>query len=264
MEESKMKELMIDYLDGNLTGELNDFVAKHIEKDNRWKGEFEKLKEITNLMENSTALTPEPSLKTGFDKMLAEEMAHLNTTKTQAVEAKTIYWNSPKMWMQIAASVTILVVGVLVGTKLTSDTQQEELMVLRKEMEATKNLVLSSLQNQSASSRIGAVNASYQMATMDDEIVDALINTMNTDENANVRLAAVDALTEFVDEEKVRKALILSLTTQDNAVVQIALINLMVRLKEDRAIAPMQQIIQDEKSIEVVKDEANYGVFKLS
>jgi HEAT repeat protein len=131
-------------------------------------------------------------------------------------------------------------------------------------MEATKNLVLSSLQNQSASSRIGAVKASYQMSTMDDEIVEALINTMNTDKNANVRLAAVDALSEFSDEEAVRKALIKSLTTQDKAVVQIALINLMVRLKEHRAIEPMKQIMQDENSIEVVKDEANYGVFKLS
>lgn len=260
MEESKMKELMIDYLDGNLTGELNDFVMKHIEKEGRWKNEFEKLKILTNLMDNSRELIPDASLQAGFDKMLAEEMV-LAAIKP---ETKTVYWNSPKMWMQIAASVTILVVGVLVGTRLTSNTQQDELMALRKEMEATKNLVLSSLQNQSASSRIGAVNASYQMNSMDDEIVEALINTMNTDENANVRLAALDALSEFSDEEAVRKALIKSLTTQDKAVVQIALINLMVRLKENRAIEPMKQIIEDESSIEVVKDEANFGVFKLS
>jgi anti-sigma-K factor RskA len=260
MEESKMKELMIDYLDGNLTGELNDFVKKHIEKDGQWKAEFEKLKVLTNLMDNSRDLTPDPSLQAGFDKMLAEQMA-LATVKP---EAKTVYWNNPKMWMQIAASVTILVAGVLVGTRLTSSTQQDEMIALRKEMEATKHLVLTSLHNQSASSRIGAVNASYQMSSMDDEIVEALINAMNTDQNANVRLAALDALSEFADEEPIRKALIKSLTTQDKAVVQIALINLMVQLKENRAIAPMKKIIDDENSIEVVKDEANYGVFKLS
>jgi len=32
-----MKELMIDYLEGNLTGELKEFVAKHVEKNNKWK-----------------------------------------------------------------------------------------------------------------------------------------------------------------------------------------------------------------------------------
>lgn len=267
MEESKMKELMIDYLDGNLTGELNDFVAKHIEKSEKWKAEFEKLKELTTLMENSVELTPDASLKADFDKMLSEQMSMANMSVSQPVEkveTKTIYWNSPKMWMQIAASLTILVVGVMLGTNLTSDTQQDEMMALRKEMEATKNLVLASLQNQSASSRISAVNASYQIATMDDEIVDALIKTMNTDENANVRLAAVDALSEFADEEKVRKALIASLGTQDKPLVQMALINLMVLLKENRAIKPMQEIIHDENSIEVVKDEAHFGVFKLS
>jgi len=251
---------MIDYLDGNLTGELKDFVTKHIEKDGRWKHEFGKLKELSTLMDNSIELTPDPSLRAEFEKMLAEEIAVASTKPA----AKTIHWSSPKMWMQIAASVAILVVGVLVGNKFNADSQQQELTALRLEMEATKQLVLSSLGNQSASSRIGAVNASYQMNAMDDDIVNALINTMNTDGNANVRLAAVDALTEFADEENVRKALISALATQDKAVVQIALINLMVRLKEERAIQPMQQIIQDENSIEVVKDEANYGVFKLS
>jgi hypothetical protein len=260
MEESKMKELMIDYLDGNLTGELKDFVAKHIEKDENWKSEYSKLKELTVLMENSKELTPDPSLKEEFDQMLAAEMA----VASEKTEAKTIYWNSPKMWMQIAASVSILAVGVLVGSKFSANTEQDELMALRKEMEATKSLVLASLQNQSASSRINAVNVSYQMATMDDEIVDALIETMNTDDNANVRLAAVDALSEFAEEEKVRKALIDGLATQEKAVVQIALINLMVRLKENRAIEPLKKIIEDNNSIETVKDEAHFGVFKLS
>ena len=260
MEDSKMKELMMDYLEDNLTGELKDFVAKHIEKSEKWREEFEKLTELTNLIENSKELTPDASLREGFEKVLADEIK-LSANKP---ETKTINWSNPKMWMQVAASIAILVVGVVVGIKITSSTQQDELMALRKEMEVTKKLVLSSLQNQSASSRIGAVNASYQMTTVDDDIILALINTMNTDQNANVRLAALDALSEFVEEENVRKALIESLTTQDKPVVQIALINLMVRLKENRAIKPLKEIIHDDSSIEAVKDEAHYGVFKLS
>jgi len=255
-----MKELMIDYLDGNLTGELNDFVAKHIDKDDHSKVEFEKLKEVTGLMINSQELLPDSSLKLEFEEMLKEEIAK----STQRVEAKIVHWNSPKMWLQIAASVALLAVGILAGTQIASNTEQDEIAALRKEMEATKGLVLASLQNQSASSRIKAVNVSYQMTIMDDEIVDALINTMNTDANANVRLAAVDALSEFADEEKVRMALISGLENQDRAVVQIALINLMVRLKENRALEPLRKIIEDDNSIETVKDEAHFGVFKLS
>jgi HEAT repeat protein len=86
---------------------------------------------------------------------------------------------------------------------------------------------------------------------------------MDTDENANVRLAAIDALRKFADEEKVRTALIESLATQEKPVVQIALINLMVQLKEERAKKAFQQIIDDEASISVVKDEASYGIYRL-
>ena len=260
-----MKELMIDYLEGNLSGELKSFVANHIEKDERWVKEFNELKEVMDAMENTTDLEPDSSLKTDFEAMLRIEMSEekLNQSIEKEVEVtKTIYWNSPKMWMQIAASVTILAVGVILGINFTND--RAELVALQKEMDATKQLVISSLQNQSASSRLNAVNVSYQMNSMDDEIVEALISTMNTDDNANVRLAALEALTQFVDEEKVRKALIASLSTQDKPVVQIALINLMIQLKESRAIAPMKEILNSEEAIEVVKDEANYGVFKLS
>ena len=265
MEESKMKELMIDYLEGNLTGELNSFVANHIKKNKKWTREYENLKEVVELMENNEELSPPPSLKEGFDNMLAKEMGEpeLAIEDDQPGLTKTIYWNSPRMWMQIAASVTILIIGLIAGYKLTSNANQEEILTLRKEMEVTKMLVLSSLNNQSASSRINAVNASYQISTMDDDIINALIQTMDTDENANVRLAAIDALSKFADEEKVRTALIESLSTQEKPVVQIALINLMVQLKEERAKNVLQQIIDDEASISVVKDEASYGIYRL-
>lgn len=256
-----MKELMIDYLEGNLTGELKSFVANHIEKDERWIREFEELKEVIEVMDNSKELEPDASLKADFEAMLRIEMNE-EKLKHKIEAPKTVYWKSPKMWMQIAASVTILAVGVVLGVNFTNN--RADLLALQKEMEATKNMVISSLQNQSASSRLNAVNVSYSMNGMDDEIVDALITTMNTDDNANVRLAAVEALTQFVDEQKVRDALIASLATQDNPVVQIALINLMVQLKESRAVAPLKEILNSEEAIEVVKDEANYGVFKLS
>jgi len=264
MEEEEMKELMIEHLEGNLTGELKEFVAKHIEKDEKWKLEYTKLKELVEIIDNSSELVPPDSLKLDFEKMLSVEISNKGQVDPEVKETKTIYWNSHKMWLQIAASVTILLGGYIIGTNLTSNSNQKELMALRSEMEVTRKLVLSSLQNQSASSRISAVNASYKIKTIDNSIINALIKTMNTDENANVRLAAIEALTVMVAEEKVLEALIASLSTQDKPVVQIALINLMVDLKEKRAIQSLQKIIDSNTSIDVVIDEANYGLFKLS
>jgi hypothetical protein len=263
MEERKMKELMIDYLEGNLTGELNIFVANHIKKSEKWTKEYENLKEVLEVMENNTELTPPPDLKAGFEEMLAKEMTDPVIENIQPTPTKTIYWESPRMWMQIAASVALVIIGVFAGNKITSNANQKEIMALREEMGVTKKLVLSSLQNQSASSRINAVNATYKISTVDNDIVNALIMTLDTDENANVRLAAMDALSEFADEEKVRAALISSLSTQDKPIVQIALINLMVQLKEKRAISALQLIIDDEKLTNTVRDEASYGIIRL-
>ncbi len=131
-------------------------------------------------------------------------------------------------------------------------------------MAATKALVLNSLNDQSASSRIGAVNASYLIADMDNDIINAFVNTLNTDENINVRLAALEALRKYADDEKVRKALIASLSIQDKPAMQIVLIDLLVQLKDKRALAPLKKITEDEENIDAVRDEANYGIFKLS
>jgi hypothetical protein len=87
---------------------------------------------------------------------------------------------------------------------------------------------------------------------------------MNEDPNTNVRLAALDALSKFYDEPIVRKALIEGLSIQKDPVVQIALIQLMVKIKEKGIVTDLQKIVDDEKTMEAVKDEAYTGLLELS
>lgn len=257
--EEKMKTLIIDYAEGNLTGELHSFVAKNIDTKEEWAKEHEQVKAVLEAMDQDVELIPNDSMKSEFEAMLREEME-----MATANDPKTVIWGGQKRWMQVAAAVTILVVGVLVGKVVTDNTRNNELQALRKEMQATKELVIASLQNQSASSRLSAVNVSYTMNSLDDEMINVLIKTMNADPNTNVRLAALEALSRFADKQSVRAALIKSLSIQDKPIVQIALINLMVQLKEEKAIEPLKQIMEDENTLDVVKEEANFGVFKLS
>jgi len=86
---------------------------------------------------------------------------------------------------------------------------------------------------------------------------------MNTDDNINVRVAAVEALGNFASNDRVRKALIESLGNQEFPAVQLKLITLMVQLQEKRAVEPLQNIINNNEVIPAVKDEAQYGIFKL-
>lgn len=132
-------------------------------------------------------------------------------------------------------------------------------------METTRALVFSLLQNdQSASQRMMGIKAAYQTTKRDNAIVLALIKTMNEDANMNVRLSAVEALGKFSEEEMVRTALIESLPKQLDPVVQIALIQVLVQMKEQEALKPLQKISEDESILESVRDEAYAGIIKLN
>jgi hypothetical protein len=79
-----------------------------------------------------------------------------------------------------------------------------------------------------------------------------------------VRLTALEALSKFKNEPKVRQALIDAVSTQTDPVIQIALIQLMVEMKEKSIVKDLHRIIDDEQTMKAVKDEAHAGIFKLS
>lgn len=261
MEERKMEDLLIDYVDGNLTGELKDHVEKTIENKEEWKLEFDRLTKVLQVMGATVELKPDASLKRDFDAMLEQEIDALDDSKVVQMQPTSNKWVS-----RIAASVALLILGGIIGVLVMNNMENKrELAALRNEMELTKQLVISSLQNQqSASSRLNGVNTSMVMQVSDDEVIAALVNTMNTDENTNVRLAAVSALAQFSEEDQVRSALLAALETQEDPLVMINLINLMVQLKEGRALESLKNLVEKPDVQEVVKEEAHLGIFELS
>lgn len=262
MEERKMEDLMIDYVEGNLKGELKEHVERTIEKNKEWKLEYERLSKVLRVMNEVEEYTPNTSLRKDFDAMLKEEMGNLSSeAKTIAMKPVNSQW-----FMRIAASVAMVTLAaVIIVLVMKNQRNEEQLALLKNEMELTRNLVMSSLQNQaSASNRLSAVNTVMDMKESDKEITMALINVMNTDNNTNVRLAAVSALSRFSDEIEVRNELLKALETQEDPLVLINLINLMVQLKERGAIEPMKTILEKKEVLDAVKDEAQMGLFKLS
>ena len=259
-----MKELLIDYIDGRLTGELKLFVEKHINKSSENKQSFEELKVTVELLERDRELTPDSKLKLDFLDTLEEEIDQVEHPVEQK-DTRILGIKSSDYW-QIAAAIALLAVGLLGGYWIKSNNQnQKEMLAMQEEIDETKKMVMMALENKhSASQRMLGVNASYQLQSVDKEIVDVLVETMNNDENVNVRLAAINALANFKEQSVVRKALITSLGKQTDAIVQITLINLMVEMKERGAMKELEQIINESTNIESVKDEAHMAVFKLS
>ncbi|HLZ85634.1 MAG TPA: hypothetical protein VKQ52_00285, partial [Puia sp.] len=100
------------------------------------------------------------------------------------------------------------------------------------------------------------VSYAEQMANPDQQVIDALFNSLNHDKNVNVRLAALYSLSRFADRHIVRDSLVSSLSMQTEPIIQVVLINLLAEKRETKAIAPIKEIIINKKTLKEVKDAA--------
>ena len=133
-----------------------------------------------------------------------------------------------------------------------------------KNVRSGKEVMFAGLNNmESPASRITAASEAYKLKNTGNDVVDALVKTLNNDPNANVRLAALDGLARFYRDGYVRKKLIASLKKQQDPLVQIALINLLTRMRESGILEELNKIVNDENTQKGVKDCAYSGIIQL-
>lgn len=165
----------------------------------------------------------------------------------------------------VAAGIVFMVFGFWLGgwyqNRQPASGPDSELLALRQEVQEMKEVLLATqAQSSSASERIQAVSQEFETDQPDTDILKALINTMNFDPNVNVRLAACESLFRFKEEPLVRQALIESLKVQKDPNLQITLIEMLVQMKEKRAVPEMNRLIKDRQSLEIVKLKAQEGM----
>lgn len=251
------QQQVLDYIDGRLSEEERKQMEQLLKENTEARNWYEQMKEMNSAISFSKEWKPSAALRESFSAMLQQE---LEVDK----KPKSIFFN-PVFYRAAAVIVLLITLGSLGFWYSKQHAKDAEILALRKEMEATRSLVFALLENdQSASQRMMGVKAAYETTRKDDAIVLALINVMNEDANMNVRLSAVEALGKFSTEAIVQRALIESLPKQTDPAVQIALIQVLVQMKEQGAVQSLQKIIEDESTIESVKDEAHAGIIKLS
>ncbi|HYC84482.1 MAG TPA: HEAT repeat domain-containing protein [Chryseosolibacter sp.] len=257
MEKEILESLIIDYIDNKLTTADRQRVEHELVNNPAAYRLYEELKEILHVMDHASRLEPSTKLKAGFESILNEEVKSSGRGKTVS-----FYGN----FYRIAAAVALLVVGGSIGFWISKyNEQQAHMIAIQNDLANTRRLMLAMLNDdQSASKRIQGVNQTIGLETVDAQLVNALVNRLNQDPNSNVRLAALEALSRFLDEPNVKAKLIKSLETQNDPVVQIALIQLMVQIKEKSVIKELERIVDDAESLDAVKDEAHTGILKLS
>ncbi len=255
--DEKLETQLIDYIDGKLPEAERKAVEQELMQNTEAFKVYEQLKEVIQVMNKAASLEPSSKLKHEFDQLLKSEIISHKKNKTILFQ--------PVLY-RVAAAVALLIIGGGIGFWISKQNdQQQEIAKIKKEMEATKLMMMSLIGNkQSASQRMLGVNVALTIQNADDEVVKALAKRMNEDPNTNVRLAALDALSKFHHEPHVRKILIESLTNQKDPMVQIALIQLMIEIKEKAVVNDLKRIVDDEGTMNAVKDEAYSGLMKLS
>lgn len=260
-----MEQLFADYLEDKLNAKQRKELEELLANDEALSEEFEDLKAFYADMHKPADLDPSANLDLGFYMMLEKEKgAELKSKEKEQRSALRVSWiNSPVL--KYAAGI-VLLLGIFWIGRRTADKDLNdlgEIPTLRKEMNETRQM-LAMLKNESASERIQAVNYSYDISKPDDKVLQALIKTLNTDTNINVRTAAAEALSHFGNEKIARDALIQTLLTQKEPTLQITVIDILAGLGDKRAVKPMQKLLQSTDTEDFVKRKAMESVKVLS
>ena len=116
-------------------------------------------------------------------------------------------------------------------------------------------LMLGLIENESPTDRLKAVNMTQEIPEASEAVTQALFKTLNTDENVNVRLEALNALYSYASDSKVREGLVQSISQQDTPFMQIALAEVMVALQEKKSVHALQELLNQQEIPEVIRQK---------
>lgn len=260
MECSKHREQYTDYLTGNLSNAEKAAFKNHLSECDACRMGFEMSERIWKMM--GELPVPEHSLlmDTEFEKKMNEYIKTRSAGRSFGDRIRNAFGMIPgKPVLQPAFSIILLVVGLTAGYLLRNpsksvEAQNRQIDSLSVQISEMKQvMLLSLLQDQSASRRIQAVSYTDDMTNLDRKITDALFTTLNEDPNVNVRLATLEALSRLAGSAVVREGLIRSIELQDSPIMQSAIADLMVKLHEKKSVSALRKLLEKENLNQLVK-----------
>lgn len=217
-----INNLFLDYLDNNLNPIEREKVEKHLVQCSDCSTKLEQFKKLNKFFNTPSEVQTPQTLKDEFAIMFENEKSKITGRNTRL--------NMVKSSLKIAASILIFIAGSIFGIIIQNNNlSTSKISSLEHEVNNLKQQVIfETLKTQTASEKIQAINYTTYNESLENKLADILIETMNTDNNINVRLAALDALSQFSKEPLIRNNLINSLLIQDNPYLQVGLIKVLV------------------------------------
>ena len=259
MEAEKIQQLLFKYNAGEAgPGEIKA-IENLIEQGTIQLEEIEGFGKISDQIVAIETPVPSRSLDEKFHQMMKQE---------RAIGKKPIwksFFTSIDFAPRLAFASMTLLLGLAVGYILRSPAGKDEQIVkLGNEISDLKEMMmLSLLEKESATERLKAVSLTQDMDQASKHVTGALLQTLNSDENVNVRLAALDALRPYSKDGQIREALVRSIAQQKSPLVQVALAELMAELQEKSAIDAFKNILEDGETPSDIKKKIRENIQEI-
>lgn len=243
------KEQVTRYISNEMTdSERNDF-EWHLAECAACSEELETSRQLFTLMGEMPAPRPSADMPVRFQAMLEEYKGSVAGKKKPFANIlaglKQLWTLQPRT--QLAYSIVLAVLSLGLGFMLNRQVGagNREIAALSLQVHEMKEMMmLSLLENPSASERIKGVSFTSEIKSANKEVVDALFSTLNNDPNVNVRLVTLEALSNLANDPAVREGLVQSIAQQDSPLVQSALADAMLKLQEKRSVTSFKKLLE--------------------
>jgi hypothetical protein len=246
-------------------------LEKHLERCLDCRSELEATRRIWALLGELPVPASSGAMRGNFHSMLTnfKKDSRENIRELPVNRSGVFNLSGITNWVKYAAAIVLLLTGIGLGYLLNHPAtavlvSNRKMDSLATEVNSMKQMMmLSLLENPSASERIRAVGYTDEMGAASRKVIDALLTTLNQDANVNVRLITLDALARLSGNPIVREGLVQSIARQDSPLVQSAIADLMVKLQEKRSVKPLQKLLHKKDLNGMVKTKIEQSIQKL-
>jgi len=232
--------------------------------------ELETDQQVWDLMGEMTIPEPSASLRPRFYAMLDTYKESQEQWKSPFADIRNMFrqfW-SVQPGFRLAYSVVLVMMGLgfgyLINRQATGESRTETAQLIKEVSQMKETMMLALLENPSASERIRGVSYTSEVKDSNREVVNALLTTLNSDPNVNVRLMTLEALTPLaIRNPIVREGLVQSIVQQESPLVQSALADVMLKLQEKRSVQSFRKLLQQKNLNGLIRDKINQTITGL-
>jgi len=246
----KDKGLITDYVSRQMTEEERSAFESHLHQCVTCQDELSEQQRLWDMLGDSPV--PETSFR----------LDELDRFYVQPPENRGL-------WLKIAAAFILVIAGFaagfMVNRPVIAYSNKQQVDSLSAQLHDMRQMImLSLLENPSASERIRGVSYTSEISQVNTKMINALLATLNNDPNVNVRLMTLDALLHYASNPVVREGLVQSIGQQESPLMQSALADAMLKMQEKKAVQPFKKLLEQKQINIQVRTKIEQTISRLT